>query len=158
MFTMSNFNFCLQTRARPPPCFPVLHGGKYILYPWGAISHRVSGSISFFSHVSETAQMLISCSIRYCWKSVDFGAKDLALIYERFSLNLSHIYSIFQILLVLPFLSGTLYLCVVDTIICILLKRFQPALDLLYGFTIGCFLMPNAITHDLVTVLRLKPV
>ena len=55
-------------------------------------------------------------------------------------------------------LPGTLYLWVVDTITCIFVKRFQPALDLLYGFTIGCFLMPNAITHDLVTVLRLKVV
>ena len=156
MFTMSIFSFCLQTRARPPPCFPVLHGVDYILYPWGAISHRVSSSISSFSHVLETAQMLISCCMRYCWKSVDFRAKDLAFICERFSLNLSGIYSIFVILLVLTSLSGTLYLWVVDTITCIFLKMFQPAVDLLYDFTICCFLMPNAIALDLVTVLRLK--
>ena len=153
---MSIFNFCLQTRAMPPPCFPVLHDVQYILYPWGAISHSVSGSISSFSHVLETTQMLISCCMRYCQKSVDFGVKHLAFICERFSLYLSGIYSILLILLVLTSLPGTLYLWVIDTITCTFLKGFWPALDLLYGFTIGCFLMPNAIAHDLVTVLRLK--
>ena len=156
MFLMSIFTFCLQTRPRQPPCFPVLLVVEYILYPWEAISHRVSGSISSFSHVLETAQMSISCCIRYCWKSVNFRAKDLAFICERFSLNLSGICSIFLILLVLTSLSGTLYLWVVDTIMCIFLKRFWSALDLLYGFTFGCFLMPNAVAHDLVTMLRLK--
>ena len=101
MFTMSIFSFYLQTRARPPPGFPVLCGFEYILYPWGAICHRVSGSISSFSHVLETAWMLISCCIGDCWKSVNFGAKDLTFICERFSLNLSGIYLIFLILLVL---------------------------------------------------------
>ena len=101
MFTMFIFSFCLKTRARPQPCFPVLCGIEYILYPWEAISHRVSGFISSFSHVLEIAQMLISCCIRYCWKSVDFRARDLAFICDRFSLNLSGIYSIFLILLVL---------------------------------------------------------
>ena len=71
-------------------------------------------------------------------------------------MNLSGIYSFFLILLMLISLPGTLYLWVVDTITCIFLKRFHPALDLLYGFTIGCFLVPNAIVQDLVSVLRLK--
>ena len=147
LFTMSIFSFCFQTRARPPPCFPHLCGVEYILYPRGAISCRVSGSISSFSHVSETAQMLISCCIRYCWKSIDFGAKDLAFICERFSSNLSGIFSIFLLLLVLTSLLGIPYLWIVDTITCIFLKRFWPALDLLYGFTTGCFLMSNAIAQ-----------
>ena len=90
---------------------------EYILYPWGAIAHRVSDSISSFSHVLETAQILISCCMRYCWKSLDFRAKDLAFICERFSLNVSGMYSISLILLVLTSLPCTLYLWVVDTII-----------------------------------------
>ena len=35
-----------------------------------------------------------------------------------------------------------------DVIECIFLKSLLPALDLLYGLTMCCIHMPNAITYD----------
>ena len=35
-----------------------------------------------------------------------------------------------------------------DIIECIFLKSLVPALDLLYGLTMCCLCMPNAINHD----------
>ena len=143
----------LKTRAMPPPILPSDLGVDTILYPVGGTSFTVSSFGSCLSQVSVIAQISTSLSSIYSWNCRILFGMDLAFTCAKCRLlDLGKGVHLMGIKLLWFGSVGWNFLLVVvfEIMLCIMLKRFLPPLEHIYGVYLGCFLIPREIIHDLV--------
>ena len=141
----------LYTKARPPPCLTDM-----ILYSCGPISLILLVSTSDLIHVSLIAQISIRLLVTYCWKSRTLLLIDLAFMWEIFIHLDVNLFTgiacrlVWSIVDVSDFFSVASFL-LDEMMEWILWNSLFPALDLLYGCSLGCFLVSKAIIEALVS-------
>ena len=113
----------------------------------------VSSFGSCLSQVSVIAQISTSLSSIYSWNCRIWFGMDLAFTCAKCRLldlgKGDHLMGI-KLIWFSPMGWDFLLVAVFEIILCIMLKRFLPPLECLYGVCLGCFLIPREIIHDLV--------